>query len=186
VALAVPATAPAQLPPNNGGVDQYVAPVPDSRGDRPANPGHHGGGSSQLPARVRSSLPAGEEGAVLARLATDPGSGAPTGSGGHGSSSGNGDRDHSGAGVAGGGGSGGSGGGSGSGGGGGVATTGGTAEKDVSPVSAITSSISDDPAVAVTVAAILGLTLAIAAVAVTRRRRGGRGGSGGASTGSTS
>src|SRR3954447_21163008 len=94
VALAVPASAPAQLPPNNGGVDQYVAPVPDSRGDRPANPGHHGGGSSQLPDRVRSSLPAGEEGAVLARLATDPGSGAPTGSGGDGSGGGSGDRDH--------------------------------------------------------------------------------------------
>jgi hypothetical protein len=164
--LAAPAGAPAQLPPNNGGVDQYVAPVPDSRGDRPANPRHEGGGgggggnSSQLPAQVRSSLPAGSEGAVLARLATDPGSGAPSGGG-----DGNGDRDRSaGGGVA----SGGSGGG-GSGDGSGSAPA--THEKDVSAASAITSAVSDDPGVAVVVAAIVAMTLALGAIGLARRRR---------------
>src|SRR4051812_50071941 len=64
VALAVPASAPAQLPPNNGGVDQYVAPGPDSRGGRPAHPGHPRGGSSPPPGRGRSPPPAGAEGAA--------------------------------------------------------------------------------------------------------------------------
>src|SRR5919197_1285165 len=107
--LAAPAAAPAQtMPPNNGGIDQYVAPVPDSRGEHPANPGHEGGDPSRLPPSVRGSLPPGAEGALLARLATDPGSGAPAdGSGG---GDGNGDRNGSG------GGAGGSGGGSGGGG----------------------------------------------------------------------
>ena len=163
--LAIPAVAQAQLPPNNGGVDQYVAPVPDARGDRPANPHHQGpggggggGGSSQLPPGVRGSLPAGGEGVLLSRLATDPGSGAPAGGdssggdrGGDGSSrddrSGGSSSDDSGGGGA------------------------GSEEKDVTAASAITSSISDDPAVAVVVAAVIGLTLALAAIGLARRRR---------------
>ena len=160
--LAAPA-AYAQLPPNNGGVDQYVAPVPDSRGDRPANPRHEGGDPSDLPPRVRGSLPPGSVGALLARLATDPGSGAPLGSG-------DGDSDGSG-----GGGAGGSGGGGSSGGGLGdlnSPTTSAAKEKHVTAASAITSSISDDPAVAVVVLAVLALTLALGAIGIARRRRG--------------
>jgi hypothetical protein len=161
--LGLAAPAPAQLPPNNGGVDQYVAPVPDSKGDRPANPRHEGGDPSRLPPSVRASLPPGGEGQVLGRLATDPGSGAPADAGG--ATGGSGDRDRSGGGgAAGGSGGGGSG-------GGGIGTTGGTEQKNVTAASAITSSISDDPAVAVTVAAIIALTLAAMAVAFARRQR---------------
>jgi hypothetical protein len=156
---AAPAAA-AALPPNNGGVDQYVAPVPDSGGDRPANPGgggHGGQTQSQLPAQVRSTLPAGSEGVLLSRLATDPGSGAPAGTGGGGSADA----------------SGGSAGLDGSRDGGGAGDSKLTGEKkDVTAASAISSSISDDPAVAVVVLAIVGLTLALAAIGFARRRRG--------------
>jgi hypothetical protein len=170
IALALGLAAPAahaQMPPNNGGIDQYVAPVPDSRGDRPANPGHQGSGPSQLPPRVRGSLPAGSEGTILARLATDPGSGAPV----DGTDRGDGTR--SGGAAGGGSGGGGSDGGGGdSAGGANSPTTTATKEKQVSAASAITSSISNDPAVAVVVAALLGLTLALGAIGLARRRRG--------------
>jgi hypothetical protein len=166
LALAAPAAATA-LPPNNGGIDQYVAPVPDAGGDRPANPGGGGGGGgtggdgsgggggvSQLPPGVQGSLPAGDEGSLLARIATDPGSGAPSSGGKDGSS----------------------GGGTGSGGSGDSDGAGGSErsadEKDVTAASAITSSVSDDPAVAVVILAILGLTLALGAIGLARRRRG--------------
>jgi hypothetical protein len=79
-AAAAPAAASAQdpLPGNNSGTGQYVEPVPDAGGDRPAAPGT-GPGRTTLPAGTRARLPAGAEGRTLERLATDPGSGAPAG-----------------------------------------------------------------------------------------------------------
>lgn len=87
-ALAAPAVAQ-ELPENNSGTGQYIEPVPDAAGDRPAAPGAGGGGGGpssgsgggSLPPSARDALPAGEEGQVLERIATDPGSGAPSGSG---------------------------------------------------------------------------------------------------------
>jgi hypothetical protein len=75
---AVPATAQQPLPEDNAGTGQYVEPVPDAGGDRPARPGEGGGGDS-LPPRTRDALPPGEEGQVLERIAGEPGSGAPAG-----------------------------------------------------------------------------------------------------------
>jgi MYXO-CTERM domain-containing protein len=83
LALALPLfagapAAPAQerLPDDNAGTGQYVEPVPDAGGDRPASPGGADGPAGSLPPGTRSDLPPGEEGRVLERLATDPGSGA--------------------------------------------------------------------------------------------------------------
>jgi hypothetical protein len=79
------APAPAQdpqLPENNAGTGQYVEPVPDAGGDRPAGPGGQSGGGSTLPPETRSDLPPGEEGRILDRIASDPGSGAPEAAGG--------------------------------------------------------------------------------------------------------
>jgi hypothetical protein len=87
-ASATPAAAQGTLPDNNAGTGQYVEPVPTAGGNRPASPApDHGTGSAPagtrgaLPAGTRHALPPGEEGRVLGRLATDPGSGAPTGRG---------------------------------------------------------------------------------------------------------
>jgi hypothetical protein len=78
VAIAAsPAIAQGPLPGDNAGTGQYVEPVPDAGGDRPANPGGGHGRGGQLPAGTRNRLPAGEEGRTLERLATDSGSGAP-------------------------------------------------------------------------------------------------------------
>jgi hypothetical protein len=88
--VAAPAAAQ-RLPDDNSGTGQYIEPVPDAEGDRPANPGgggdrggSGGGGSDSggLPPSVRDDLPPGAEGRVLERLATDPGSGAQPGVGG--------------------------------------------------------------------------------------------------------
>jgi hypothetical protein len=73
---ATPAAAQDPLPDNNAGTGEYVEPVPDAEGDRRATPGP-GPRRGSLPPGVRDDLPPGEEGRVLERLATDPGSGAP-------------------------------------------------------------------------------------------------------------
>lgn len=74
----VPAVAQEPLPDDNSGTDQYIEPVPDAGGDRQA-----GGGSDRRPNRLpegtRDSLPPGDEGRILGRIATDPGAGAPAG-----------------------------------------------------------------------------------------------------------
>jgi hypothetical protein len=95
LALASPAMAQEdRLPEGNSGAGQYVEPVPDAGGDRPAAPGSGGGGSraAPLPQSMRTALPPGEEGRALERIATDRGSGAPaTGSARHGGGDGAGD-----------------------------------------------------------------------------------------------
>jgi hypothetical protein len=80
-AAAVPARAQAPLPENNAGTGQYVEPVPDAGGNRPGHP-HGGHRRLRLSPRARQAIPGGAEGRTLARLATDPGSGAPAGGGG--------------------------------------------------------------------------------------------------------
>ena len=167
IALAAPAAARAEsIAPDNSGADQYVAPVPDAGGNRPSGPGASHPGN--LPPSVRNSLPPGSEGRLLARLATDPGSGAPTSGGAGGSSVAGGAAGSNGA-VGGGAGSGGGGGdNAGSAGGGGGDSAG---EAEPTAASAITSSVSDNPGVGIVVAAMVGLTLAAAAFGRTQRRR---------------
>ena len=150
---ASPAAAEYTLPPDNSGADQYVPPVPDAGGSRPSGPGTGTPGS--LAPNVRASLPAGTEGRVLARLATDPGSGAPS-AGARGSSGG-------GRGAAAGGGTSA---GANSGGGGGRAH-----EADVTAASAITSSVSDNPGVGILAGGILVLTLGAGGLGLVQRRR---------------
>jgi hypothetical protein len=153
LALASPAGAQYSLPPDNSGADQYVPPVPDPGGNRPANPGHSKPGS--LSPSVRRSLPSGSEGLLLARLATDPGSGAPSSASGQGSSRGGGGTgDGKSSGDESGGGAGGR-----------------TKEADATATSAITSAISDNPSVGLLAGAILVLTVAAAAVGLGSRRR---------------
>jgi hypothetical protein len=162
LAFASPAAAQYTLPPDNSGADQYVAPVPDPGGNRPSAPGP--GHPGLLPSGVRSSLPPGSEGSLLARIATDPGSGAPvgvsgrTGSGAKGSSGGHGSGTGSSAGNGGGGGNGGSGGGS-------------PHETGTSAASAITSAVSDNTGVGVLAAGLLALTLGAAGLGLVQRRR---------------
>jgi hypothetical protein len=160
--FASPAAAQETIAPDNSGADQYVAPVPGPGGNHPSAPGPGHPGS--LSPHARSSLPAGPEGRLLARLATDPGSGAPAttaGGGGNGSSGGNGaggGSGSSGLGDLGGGGSGGSGG-------------GGAREGDATAASAITSSVSDNPSIGLLAAGLLALTLGAAAAGARKRRR---------------
>jgi hypothetical protein len=151
LAFASPAAAQEVIPPDNGGGDQYVAPVPDAGGPRPSGPGASHPGS--LSPSVRASLPPGSEGRLLTRLATDPGSGAPGAGGGSGSSSGGKD---------------GAGGGS-----GGSGASGGDSagESDVTAASAITSSVSDNPSVGLLVAGIALMTLGGAVMRISQRRR---------------
>jgi hypothetical protein len=75
------ASAQEPLPDDNAGTGQYIEPVPDAGGDRPAAPGGGGGGGGLDP-DTRRGLPAGEEGRILERLATDAGSGAVPGAAG--------------------------------------------------------------------------------------------------------
>lgn len=84
LALAPAAAAQGEpLPEDNSGTGQYVEPVPDAEGDRPATPGSdRDRPRSQLPPETRADLPGGEEGRILERIATDPGAGAPAGGGG--------------------------------------------------------------------------------------------------------
>ena len=84
-----PAAAQQPLPENNAGTGQYVEPVPDAEGDRRAAPRPSGGdrGGSGSPGG-HSGLPGGEEGRILDRIASDPGSGAPSDAGGDGKAAG--------------------------------------------------------------------------------------------------
>ncbi len=75
------AAAQEPLPDDNAGTDQYIEPVPDAGGDRPAGsgpPSRPGQGNDRLPPGTREALPGGEEGQILGRIATDPGAGAPS------------------------------------------------------------------------------------------------------------
>ena len=77
------AAAQEPLPDDNAGTDQYIEPVPDAGGDRPAGSGSRPGrGTDSLPPGTRDALPGGEEGRILGRIATDPGTGAPGSDGG--------------------------------------------------------------------------------------------------------
>ncbi|HEX8066169.1 MAG TPA: hypothetical protein VF520_06550 [Thermoleophilaceae bacterium] len=149
-ALALAGAAPAQsgrLPEDNAGTGQYVEPVPDAGGDRPAGAGtargnRRGGGGTS------SGGASGGDDAVLRRIASDPGAGAPAGEDGSGRSGGGAARTRSGDGAAGDGG-------------------------DDGPIAAAKSAVvdSDDPTLAIVLLSGLGLTLAAAGVAVRRRRR---------------
>ena len=167
LALALPAAAQAEsISPGNSGGDQYVPPVPDAGGNRPSNPGN--GDPGKLPPSVRHSLPAGSEGKILARLATDPGSGAPSVAGVGGSAAASGSSG-SGGGGSGDNGSGGGGAGAGGDNGGGGGDSAG--EANTTAASAITSSVSDNPGVGIVAAAMLALMLAAAAFGRAQRRR---------------
>jgi hypothetical protein len=73
------AAAQEPLPDDNAGTDQYIEPVPDAEGNRPAGSGSRPGrGNDGLPPGTREALPGGEEGQILDRIATDPGTGAPS------------------------------------------------------------------------------------------------------------
>ena len=169
LAFASPAMAQDSIPTDNSGGDQYVPPVPDARGNRPSGP--NSGNPGHLSPRARASLPSGVEGQVLARLATDPGSGAPSdvGSGGDGSSSGG--TAGTGAGGSGGGGGGGADGGGALDGGGGASGGKAASEGGATAASAISSAVSDNPSIVALVLALLALTLASAAFGIARRRR---------------
>lgn len=159
--LAPPAQAVYVLPPDNSGADQYVAPVPDAGGNHPSGPGT--GHTGSLPPGVRSSLPPGNEGKLLARLATDPGSGAPVGVAGAKSSGGSavGGRGTAGSGS------------NGSRAGGGHANGGATGahEDHVNAASAITNAVSDNRGVGLLVGALFVLTVGVAALSLVQRRR---------------
>jgi hypothetical protein len=152
--LASPAAAQETIPPDNSGADQYVAPVPDAGGNRPSGPGASRPGS--LSPGARAALPSGSEGRLLARLATDPGSGAPSVAGGQASSGGSGSAGGGNTGTAG----------NGNGGGGNRSR-----EADVTAASAITSSISDGGGAGVLVGGLVALTLGVAALRLVQHRR---------------
>ncbi|HEX8054177.1 MAG TPA: hypothetical protein VF517_14390 [Thermoleophilaceae bacterium] len=147
-----PAAAQQPLPEDNAGTGQYVEPVPDAGGDRPARPGSGGGGGS-LPPDTRAALPSGEEGRVLQRIAGEPGSGAPAGGGGAGGGSE---------------GNGGSGGGNGASGGGARPATG---EESPSAISAAASAASDPGGAGILISLVAALAAAFTVVALIRRRR---------------
>lgn len=158
------AAAQERLPDGNAGTGQYIEPVPDAEGDRPArprDPGSGGGGGGGLPPRTRDRLPGGAEGEALARIAGDSGSGAPAGAaaGDAGGESGGGD---------------GSGGGRGGGrGGDDGASSDAAGEDDESAISAVLSAAtgSDGAGVPLLLVALLGVTLAVAAGALRIRGR---------------
>ncbi|HEX8646001.1 MAG TPA: hypothetical protein VF715_03810 [Thermoleophilaceae bacterium] len=153
---AAPAAAQSEpLPEGNSGTGQYVEPVPDAGGDRPAAPGSGDRPRSQLPPGTRADLPGGDEGRILERIVTDPGSGAPEGAAG---GSGGGGRDD-GSGRAGGAGRDGT-----------VPARIGADEKGAlgTLVSAVVDP--DNPGLSIVLLAGLGLTLA-AGIAAARRRR---------------
>lgn len=159
LALAAPAAAQDErLPEGNSGTGQYVEPVPDAGGDRPATPGSGDRPRQSLPPGTRADLPGGEEGRILERIATDPGSGAPTGG-----------TDGAGDGADGGGAAGGDGGERGAGRGPRAARVGGDEE---GAVGAIVSAVVDSghPALAIVILTGLGLTLAAGLAALLRRR----------------
>jgi hypothetical protein len=140
---AAPAPAQGPLPDDNAGTGQYVEPVPDAGGDRPAAPGSRDG-AGRLPSDTREALPPGEEGRILERIASEPGTGAPDDKSANDTQRGKG----------------------GSGGG-----TLGATETDEGAMSALTSAVadSDSPALPLILLAILGMT---AAAILVRRRRG--------------
>lgn len=142
-AWAPPAFAQEPLPEDNAGTGQYVEPVPDAEGDRPAAPRPGGGpGGSGTPGSGGGS--GGDEQRILDRIAGDPGSGAPSGGG------------------SGAGGDGGSGAGDGSSGSGDDRVKAADAsDDDEGPVSALTSAAfdSETPAVAIILLAVLGMAL---------------------------
>ena len=71
------ALAQGDVPNDNSGVDQYAESVPSSGGGKARSVGGRAPLGVPLSARVRSSLPAGERGRLLKRVATDPTLGAP-------------------------------------------------------------------------------------------------------------
>lgn len=71
------AFAQGDVPPDNSGVDQYTESLPSSGGGKARSVGGRAPVGVPLPARVRSSLPSGERGRLLKRVATDPTLGAP-------------------------------------------------------------------------------------------------------------
>ena len=172
LAFVAPAAAQESIQPDNSGGDQYVPPVAGPGGNKPSNPGPGNPGS--LSPHARRSLPSGPEGQLLARLATDPGSGAPSSTA-TGGGAGGGSGSSSGGGGSAGGAGGGSGisglgedGGSGGSGGGGADDTGATA------ASAITHSISDNPSIGLLFVGLLALTLGAGAAGLLKRRRQNR------------
>jgi hypothetical protein len=72
-----PVAAQSDVPNDNSGVDQYSESLPSSDGSRARSVGGHAPQGVPLPSRVRSSLPGGERGRLLRRVATDPTLGAP-------------------------------------------------------------------------------------------------------------
>lgn len=144
------------LPDNNSGTGQYVEPVPDARGDRPAAPNPQNP-PERLPPEVRDRVPPGEERDILGRIAEDPGAGAPDGT--------------RGSGTAGGTAPGASGGGGGATGDGPARTGGSGADEGEGRGSAVASAVfdSDSPAAVVVLFAVLGMTLTV--IVLRRRRR---------------
>jgi hypothetical protein len=157
--LPAPALAQDPLPDDNSGTDQYIEPVPDAGGDRPAR-----GGSDSRPGRLppgtREALPPGEEGQTLGRIATDPGAGAPVGGG---SDAGGGSGSDSGA----------AGGADGGNGGGGRSGSGAAADADPKTglASALGSAVvdSDSPALPLLLLAVVGMTVVALLVRFGRR-----------------
>ncbi len=72
------ALAQGDVPNDNSGVDQYAESLPSSGGGKARSVGGRAPVGVPLSARVRSSLPTGERGRLLKRVATDPTLGAPT------------------------------------------------------------------------------------------------------------
>jgi hypothetical protein len=77
LSLAGPVAAQSDVPNNNSGVDQYSESLPSSDGGRARSVGGRAPQGVPLSSRVRSSLPGGERGRLLQRVATDPTLGAP-------------------------------------------------------------------------------------------------------------
>jgi hypothetical protein len=75
--FAAPAAAQEPLPGDNSGTNQYIEPVPDAGGDRPAAPNPQNA-PDRLPPEVRDAVPADER-QTLRGIASDPGAGAPSG-----------------------------------------------------------------------------------------------------------
>lgn len=77
LALAGPAAAQDTVPGDNSGVDQYSESLPSSDGRRAPAVGARPVQGVPLSRRVESSLPGGQHGRLLRRVATDPTLGAP-------------------------------------------------------------------------------------------------------------
>jgi hypothetical protein len=71
------ALAQGDVPNDNSGVDQYAESLPSSGGGKARSVGGRAPVGVPLSARVRASLPSGERGRLLKRVATDPTLGAP-------------------------------------------------------------------------------------------------------------